>query len=350
MSFQQFKKSRKKQGASFDKVLKCCSFPQTHAIDWVWIDTCCIDKKSSAELSEAINSMYRWYERAEVCYAYLSDVRCANIHLQSSRAEFRNSVWFTRGWTLQELLAPSKVIFVNYEWEFIRTKYGLSSDISVATGIDPQYLRGIISRASVATEMSWISKRTTTRLEDMAYCLLGIFDVNMSLLYGEGRKAFYRLQLEIINKSDDESIFAWTTRTQEPFGMLAPWPSFFENSGCVTSRGYANNRLSYRMTNRGLELHLPPIFYSDSKLSSSKYNFYHPENSMFYKPENIIFSLNCQVWEDDDSLFRVKIHLKKNDNGSWYRVDCDKLEPSIHGMVCHRNTADDGIPAIYIPE
>ena len=183
----------------------------------------------------------------------------------------------------------------------------------------------------------------------MAYCLLGIFDVNMLLLYGEGRKALYRLQLEIINKSDDESIFAWASRTLHQFGMLAPWPSFFENSGCVISMGSANYKPPYRMTNRGLELHLPPIFYIDSRLSSIKYYFNYPEKINFYILENIIFSLNCQVWEDDDSKFRVMIHLKKNDNGFWYRVDCDKLEPSIHGMDSHLKKDDDGTPAIYIP-
>ena len=131
----------------------------------------------------------------------------------SSLTQFHNSSWFERGWTLQELLAPSTVIFFDQHWDQLGSKVDLSKRLSIITGIPSEYLCNLqnLNRASVAMKMSWASRRHTSRDEDAAYCLLGVFDVNMPLLYGEGRRAFLRLQLEIIRKSDDESIFAWTT-------------------------------------------------------------------------------------------------------------------------------------------
>jgi hypothetical protein len=168
--------------------------------------SCCIDKTSSAELSEAINSMFRWYSRSKVCYAYLTDVSYDGFDdsLPKSR-------WFTRGWTLQELLAPSSVVFYSAEWTRIGDSEVLISVLRNVTRID----EGILSRTksldwvSVAEKMSWAATRETTRVEDMAYCLLGIFDINMPLLYGEGGRAFQRLQEEILRNSQDQSLFAW---------------------------------------------------------------------------------------------------------------------------------------------
>lgn len=159
--------------------------------NYVWVDTCCIDKTSSAELSEAINSMYRWYEEAQVCYVYMTDVSSA------SPQRFQWSRWFTRGWTLQELLAPSTVVFYDKDWIEIGTRWSLRGEISRATGIT--YESMIRPKdSSIATKMSWASNRRTTRVEDIAYCLMGLFDINMPLLYGEGQKAFMRLQYEIM--------------------------------------------------------------------------------------------------------------------------------------------------------
>ena len=173
---------------------------------------CCIDKTSSAELSEAINSMFRWYEKAKVCYAYLSDVS-GDANLKKDVSEFVGSRWFTRGWTLQELVAPKSVLFYSRRytgWHFLGTKEDLCDHISAVTGIDTDTLYGAgLELASVARKMSWASHRETTRVEDTAYCLLGIFDVNMPLLYGEGKKAFLRLQEEILRSSYDYSLFAW---------------------------------------------------------------------------------------------------------------------------------------------
>ncbi|KAI1258940.1 HET-domain-containing protein [Xylariaceae sp. FL1019] len=172
---------------------------------------CCIDKSSSQELSEAINSMFRWYQDAEICLVYLYDYDITFVDDEV----LRRCKWFTRGWTLQELIAPRFVNFYNKDWQPIIDKDGFSSLISVITGIDIGYLLGShdLETASVAKKMSWASNRETTRPEDMAYGLLGLFDINMPLMYGEGEtKAFIRLQKKIMKQQpDDHSLFAWGT-------------------------------------------------------------------------------------------------------------------------------------------
>ncbi|KAF2247258.1 HET-domain-containing protein, partial [Trematosphaeria pertusa] len=173
--------------------------------EYAWIDTCCIDKTSSAELSEAINSMFAWYQRSQVCYAYLTDVD------KTKNDNFMESRWWTRAWTLQELLASQDVIFYDNEWNRIGSKFELAAVISKKTGIDKETLREPeqMYLRSVAQRMSWASTRQATRIEDTAYSLLGIFDINMPLLYGEGKNAFVRLQQEILRNSSDQSLFAW---------------------------------------------------------------------------------------------------------------------------------------------
>lgn len=177
---------------------------QRDGLKYVWIDTCCIDKQSSSELSEAINSMYNWYRNAKYCYVYLHDVDQEN-----PTKSFQKSKWFTRGWTLQELLAPRIVLFFDRKWQFLGNRKSLAEDISQITGIDLEALQtGDLRKYSVAQKMSWAAKRRTTRPEDTAYCLIGLFNVKMPLLYREGERAFLRLQKEIIKKDDDQSIFA----------------------------------------------------------------------------------------------------------------------------------------------
>ncbi|KAH9924635.1 uncharacterized protein BXZ73DRAFT_91226 [Epithele typhae] len=173
-------------------------FAKRDGYDWAWADTCCIDKTSSAELTEAINSMFRYYSLAHICYVFLNDVEESQPGAPTFGASFRRSRWHTRGWTLQELLAPREVVF-------------LSRILKQATGIPKAVLRSDkgITDVSIAARMSWASKRKTTRIEDEAYCLFGRFGVSMPTLYGEGRKAFYRLQEEIMKTSLDLSLFAW---------------------------------------------------------------------------------------------------------------------------------------------
>jgi hypothetical protein len=243
-----------------------------------WVDTCCIDKSSSAELSEAINSMFDWYAASVVCYAYLSDVSEAD-----GEASFEESRWFTRGWTLQELLAPTNVVFFDSKWTRLGMKLEISNFLSTVTGIDIDILLGParLQACCVAKKMSWAAHRETTRLEDAAYSLLGIFSIAMPLLYGEGTLAFVRLQEEIIRRSSDDSIFAWgfhadmerdfeynaeNLALQVPnsrfstTAIFARSPSDFQHCGGMefTSRGSSG----FNSTNLGLQINFPLVFAS----------------------------------------------------------------------------------------
>lgn len=223
--------------AGYRKIRRSCQQPAAQKHGYVWIDTCCIDKSSSAELSEAINSMYSWYSGAKLCYAYLADVP-ATLGTRIKKAAFANSRWFKRGWTLRELIGPPEMIFYSREWIEIGTRATLCDEIAAITGISASILNRETSfrSASTAKRMSWASNRETTRIEDIAYCLMGLFDVNMPLLYGEGAKAFIRLQEEIIKNSDDHSLFAWIDPkavADSQYGLLASSPAHFVKSGGI---------------------------------------------------------------------------------------------------------------------
>jgi hypothetical protein len=296
------------------KILKACLRARSDDLHYLWVDTNCIDKTSSAELSEAINSMYAWYRNASVCYAYLMDVPSdMEEKCDASNSRFRRSRWFKRGWTLQELLAPKNVVFFSRDWTEIGRKDTMTKLLEEITGIRANYLLQLegIDGASIAQRMSWVSNRSTSRPEDIAYCMLGIFDVNMPLIYGEGSKAFVRLQEEIIKISDDHSIFAWTwipelsdplmrgnrrdqawntemfrqsavstqrhrksnfpefrlsslrenTLWKDPqrSTMLAPDPITFFDSGTIRTLSPSSTVAPFTMTNAGLSITLPVI-------------------------------------------------------------------------------------------
>ena len=221
------------------KIKGCCAVAAAEGFNHVWIDTCCINKWSSSELSEAINSMFRWYSDSAICYAYLSDVD-SNQDPAAPDSEFSRSRWFTRGWTLQELLAPLELVFFGRQWHEIGTKATLGPLVQKITRISGEALTDRSwGNYSVAQKMSWAAGRMTTRPEDMAYCLLGLFDINMALIYGEGERAFFRLQEEIMNRVDDESIFAWSYPADKQShvnrsGLLAPSPSYFRDASEVS--------------------------------------------------------------------------------------------------------------------
>ena len=254
----------------YSKIRSCCTLAASAGYDFVWIDTCCIDKTSSAELSEAINSMYRWYQDAGVCYAYLDDVLTFNKDSLTSDGgrDFRESRWFTRGWTLQELLAPKFVEFYRSDWQYCGSKSALGAQISLITGIQEDHIFDI-NEASAAQKMSWASGRMTTRVEDIAYSLMGIFDVNMPLLYGEGKKAFIRLQHEIVKVSDDESLFAWTDDSLVESGIFAQSPKVFAGSGNVVRNTEGHRlyvrRAPYAVTNWGFAIEV----FAHSKYSAT---------------------------------------------------------------------------------
>jgi hypothetical protein len=269
--FEDIHKPHARSMPGYKKILKCCQQALDDGFQWIWVDTCCIDKNSSAELTEAINSMYKWYWQAEICYAYLEDVKQPfDTSVGPLHSDFVRSRWFRRGWTLQELLAPPSVVFFDYNWNRFGTKHDMYMTIKAAADIEEKYIRhrGKLEEASIGTVFRWASKRETKRPEDVAYCLLGFFRVNMPLLYGEGTRAFYRLQLELLKQTEDHTIFAWNPQQGEVYetmGVLAPSPRQFQHIPNVEKAplhyGVALNHKSadttYEMTNRGLRIALP---------------------------------------------------------------------------------------------
>jgi len=250
-----FRTVKTRKPISWQKVERSCEIARTFAgrrYNYIWIDTLCIDKSSSTELSEAINSMFEWYACAGVCFAYLADYDNPIGHnldpgSDTENNNFTKSRWFARGWTLQELIAPEELLFFDQHWGVIGNRRNLADPIRARTGIYRAILarqqsgyqldlRELLSAVSVAVKMSWLSQRITTRPEDRAYCMLGLFDVNIPLLYGEGSyKSFIRLQEEIIKNSFDQSILAWEkcSETVTPtsqgrwHSVLAPDPGSF---------------------------------------------------------------------------------------------------------------------------
>ena len=262
------------------KIRNFLHLAEEHGLDWAWADTCCIDKTNSAELIEAVNSMFEYYSHSYVCYVYLSDVPPFE-NRTFWEIQFRRSKWHSRGWTLQELIAPKTLIFMAKDWTRIGTKSELSSVLEQIENMPPTSILQFekdFSEASVAQRMSWASRRRTTRVEDEAYCLMGLFGIHMPTLYGEGRNAFYRLQEAIMNTSSDISLLAWTVepsplqhrrlRFHTPFvnikgdltsiltllkmprpfdeplnhHLLAPSPDQFASAGDIVSIGNARQR------------------------------------------------------------------------------------------------------------
>jgi hypothetical protein len=275
-----------KTKTGYAKLRRFCALAKEHRFAYAWMDTCCIDKTSSAELSEAINSMYRWYEMSDVCYAYLEDVH-DHDNPTEEESSFRKSRWFTRGWTLQELIAPSRIYFYSANWKIIGSKLGrcqsqklgrkvlqlpgapdLCELLSTITGIWPGVLTTSLKlqKCSVAQRMSWAASRQTTRPEDIAYCLMGLFDVNMPLLYGEGEgKAFTRLQEEILKVTEDDTLLMHIcpkTRCKHfSHPILAQSPKGFRGLGEIEKgekgRLFKGRSIVSRMTPNGLQVELP---------------------------------------------------------------------------------------------
>lgn len=296
VSFQALQQPWAKGMAGYQKITSCCLRAASDGFDYVWIGTCCIDKTSSSELSEAINSMYQWYRNAKVCYTYLPDVP-SDENPQLEDSAFAKSRWFTRGWTLQELLAPSTLVLYGKDWVEIGTKSSLLETISKITCIEPRVLSdNDASEISIATRMSWASKRETTRAEDMAYSLMGIFGVSMPIMYGEGQNSFMRLQRKIMKVSNDHSIFTWTADKKnkwEEKGLLARSPSEFHQSRNVQTGQFIQGE--YSMTNQGLRIRLEVTrpAYGDTHLHAF---------------------LNCYLAGDENSKLGIYLRRLTEDN------------------------------------
>ena len=348
VTYKEMRRGKAPKGPGLTKIKKFCALAAERGFKWAWIDTCCIDKRSSAELSEAINSMYRWYGRCTESYNYLTDVEYSRPDLDIMRENrhskddpfhnsqklsnrFCESTWFTRGWTLQELLAPLqhgyvgriRSIFFDANWNEIGNVDQLEKQVSQATGIKPEFLVNP-RKASVAQKMSWASRRQTSRGEDMAYCLLGLFNVNMPLLYGEGaKKAFFRLQQEIMKISDDESLFAWT-RPQaasllHPYtAFLASEPSCFAEAVNVVRGPSESRRPPYWVTNQGLRFEIPEktLKYLEGDLTARDFILY----------------LDCCL-EGDNRPLGIQM---LGERVAWFRDPCKKLRIDTYTFECLR--------------
>jgi hypothetical protein len=239
-----------------------------------------------------------------VCYVYLADVPDLALDDSSDGLSFTRSRWFTRGWTLQELIAPQNLVFFSRDWHRIGTKNHLSHELSRITRVEQKFLtsRDLFwhlrdDSPSIAQIMSWAAERRTTRIEDRAYCLLGLFDITMPLLYGEGKKAFFRLQEELIKASNDQSLFAWGTSPAQQLGvtdfnnrhpleamiehdlklgttgMFAQPPGDFRNSGKICRLSFPVQFFPYckapaAIVNRGFRLEMP-LFNSSGTIDKS---------------------------------------------------------------------------------
>jgi hypothetical protein len=294
-----------KHRAGYEKILNCARVSKERGFQWTWIDTCCIDKRSSAELSEAINSKFAWYKKSAECLVYLADFESEDgteIKDWSNKtlSQFRGSSWFKRGWTLQEMIAPIHLRFYNKHWKPFGD-FGDENFVSLLSDITKMPLdkllcldellrcekssnnneeRLLLMRRmrslhqsqrlkgySIAQKMSWAASRTTTRQEDIAYCLFGIFNVNMPLLYGEGTKAFLRLQEEIIKRSGDRSIFAWEPKDNGyNCNLLATSPQEFMNchSTKLSSQDTRHVKPPFSLTHRGFQFQEEVVPFTDT--------------------------------------------------------------------------------------
>lgn len=298
-------------------------------IGYIWCDTCCIDKSDLTELSEAINSMFHWY-KDQLCYAYLGDVPHAGHHVSTERGSaFAESKWFKRGWTLQELIAPSHVVFFDQTWRSMGTRSGFKDSIAEITGIDGEVLDGgDPALCCIAKRMSWASNRKTTRVEDRAYCLMGLFGVNMPLIYGEREKAFIRLQTEIMKYSDDQSLFAWKTPTaidDVSCGLLASSPDYFAESRNITPFSCLvsdyESQPPFSMTSRGVSISLPIIQVKSAPGGTTEHS------AMF------LATLDCQ--DVTDARGPLGVCLLRNEGGYYRRCYPHQLIPTgnVQGVI-----------------
>ena len=352
--------NHQEQSPQLDKIRGTCAQAVADGLKWVWIDSCCINKESSQELTRSINSMFQWYQKAEVCYTYLTDVASSTLGgdvfaRQEAKAQSKgkHSEWFERGWTLQELLAPHKMVFFDRDWQPIGTRAELANSISRITGIEAAYLTGAddFRNASVATRLSWQAGRRTTEIEDIAYSLIGVLGVQLVPTYGEGRQAFQRLQEEILRTQPDESIFAWTASpgtlpthsrhwAADQWGLLAPSPDCFINSRNITINGPSKKRppsgiattaegVRFPMPRKDLQtvnpnwgyvfVFVPPFLGPLLYWAYSKYR--HSSRQYFF------LTLNCWHKDKYGKLNAIRVYLSRDAKGDmlWRRSRCDEL-------------------------
>ncbi|KAI1469651.1 uncharacterized protein F4812DRAFT_419831 [Daldinia caldariorum] len=254
--------------AGWKKLTSFCKTALAYGFGHGWMDTCCIDKRNSADVTEAINSAYMYYYDSGACFIHLEDVHKyadeatgssgrAEVTRDQLLARVRTTRWIRRGWTLQEFIAPKRRYFFASDWSDIEDGDNLLDALAESTRISIDLLkdRDLLDGFCTAERMKWASRRETTRAEDVAYCLMGMFKVNMPVLYGEGaQNAFRRLQREIMQFSFDMTIFVWYG-DYESSGLLAQSPSDFADTP-LSSLWPPWDASAYSLTNAGLSISL----------------------------------------------------------------------------------------------
>ncbi|KAG1731343.1 heterokaryon incompatibility protein-domain-containing protein [Suillus paluster] len=251
-------KQRNLSGPGYEKLQRFCEVAISHGMKFAWSDTCCIDKSSSAELDESIRSMFRWYRNSAICIVLLAQ--------STSTGDMTDDEWFTRGWTLQELIAPKKIKFYDNNWEPLTRQDNdknedddehILSAISKDTGITTRNLLRFVDPGPfyIRERMGWAAKRTTTRDEDVAYSMTGIFDVGLQIAYGEGGdRAFIRLIEALMQVTSDTDILHWKGQAAllPHTRALPPSPAAY----MVRSIGGSHPKDRFAMTSAGLRIKL----------------------------------------------------------------------------------------------
>lgn len=335
--------------ASAVKIRGACAIAQKQGYQYIWIDTCCIDKTNSEELRSALNAMFKWYRNAAVCFTYFNDVTFSaptEKMFMSDRPDRRGqaSEWFDRGWTLQELIAPRQMQFFDKHWKMMGTRSELANLVGRVAGISPEFLNGKreLSDASCAMKMSWMAGRVTQQIEDIAYSLIGLFDVHLEPIYGEGTRAFIRLQEAIMSECGrfDESLFAWerpqdsTLRCyrNEPrvhnfghnkWGLLAPSPDCFKKSGDIFVYKDYDLRPAggFRRSHQGIFFTMPP--------KEVNHRFGGPRNE-------ITFPLNCWRTGSSQTPEAVVLKLSRAADGEIFRSQCNQLSSQKGAKASHK--------------
>jgi tetratricopeptide (TPR) repeat protein len=312
----------KKEG--YRKIEFCAKQADKDHLEYFWIDTCCIDKWNLQELSDSINSMYEWYRNATECYVFLPDVSVpteAEVDNQSTwEASFRASKWFTRGWTLQELIAPVSVNFFSSNGFRIGDKRLLEQLISEITSIPVEALNdNSLDNYTTSDRIMWARDRDTTEEEDAAYCLLGILGISMHTSYGEGKdKAMARLHFEVQanNRSPFVVPFSRNDRFVGRESQLAELEQRLfgdiqtKRLGVLGPPGAGKTQLVLELAHRTIQKHPDcSVFWIDADDMDSCQRSY----------TRIAQKLDIPGWgsEGSDAMRLVKHHLDKESTGQW---------------------------------
>ncbi|KAK7965197.1 hypothetical protein PG988_010201 [Apiospora saccharicola] len=294
-------KGRHRAKEGFHKISLFASVAARHDFRYIWVDTCCIRKDSSSELSEAINSMYTWYKNARRCYVYLNDVD------SDSEEEFKRCRWLSRGWTLQELIAPEDVFFYSKHGEMLFAKEHRLGELSALTGISQEHC--------VENEMGGKEGNDEAR----GYGLLFAWDTRCQYadaLWRGGQKAFIRLQEEVMKRSDDQSLFLWKKKEESYttyLGLLAPSPrEFVDSPDVVFAENFFEDR-PYSSTNKGISIRLDLV---PSRPDADEHDVY-------------IALLNCQH-PGHDAGKPIGIFLKRLEGNQFVRIDAHRILDAAH--------------------